>query len=197
MRLIDRLELRNRLHRLNAALNHSLDMIIVGGAAVVGLVDDAEATSDIDLIRTIDLDDLGNSLEGQEVLDLARDLGISTASDAFEIHLPESWLERRQELVELGGNHLRVFVPCPEDLAAMKLFRFHAKDAADIEKLSSLPDFDPFLFRSSFLASLAAAIGHSRLHAQSFVMVWNVLMPEQAMDIDQVLAAAGIDCRVQ
>lgn len=74
----------------------------------------------------------------------------------------------------------------------MKVFRFHAKDQADIELLTSLPDFNIDLFRAGFIDALRAAIGHPRLPAQSFTMIWNVLQPDRAMTIDEILEAAGI-----
>ena len=192
MELIDRDGLAERLNRLDDALIDPLDLILVGGAAVVALVDEAEATRDIDLIRTTGFDELSRSPEGRAIITLSEKFGFSARSDAFEVYLPERWRERSREIPALAGERLRVFVPRPEDLAVMKVFRFYAKDQADIELLTSLSDFDIDLFRQGFLDALHAAIGHPRLPAQSFTMVWNVLQPDRAMTVDVVLEAAGI-----
>jgi len=192
MELIDRDGLAERLNRLDEALTDPLDLILVGGAAVVALVKGAEATRDIDLIRTTGFDKLSRSPEGRAVIALSESLGVSARSDGFEVYLPERWRERSREMSALAGERIRVFVPRPEDLAVMKVFRFHAKDQADIELLTSLPDFDIDLFRTGFLDALHASIGHPRFPAQSFMMVWNVLQPDRAMTVEGVLESAGL-----
>jgi len=195
MELIDRARLKERLNTLDQALDAPLDLIIVGGAAVVALVEHAEATRDIDLIRTEGYRELSRSPEGRVILDLAEELGLSDRSDSFEVHLPESWKERCRHSPELSGKHISVFVPCPEDLAVMKVFRFNTKDQTDIEKLASLQSFDLQLFRTSFLETLPFAIGDLRHHAQSFMLVWNALVSDDILTIEQVLESAGISSK--
>jgi len=76
-----------------------------------------------------------------------------------------------------GLRFLRVLTPAAEDLAAMKVFRFHAKDAEDVVALAGTRGFDRERFRSAFFAALPAAIGSPSWHEQSFWMIWGRLYP--------------------
>ena len=193
MELIDRDALRGRFEELDKVLDAPLSLILVGGGAVVALVEDAESTKDIDYIRTKELDELLRTQGGQKLREIAEELGFSDHSHAFEAYLPEDYLERSRIVPELSGERLRVFVLSPEDLALMKLFRFASKDQSDIEKLTSLAGFDLERLRTSFLQMLPIVVGDRRWCAGSFTTVWNKLNPELPHTIEEVLEAAGIE----
>lgn len=87
----------------------------------------------------------------------------------------------------------RVFVPCPEDLAVMKVYRFLSKDQDDLYRLARLPTYGRDLFQRSFLSVLKVSIGDKRRNAQSFAQAWNALFdPEPRLDTDEVLRRAGL-----
>ena len=94
MELIDRDALRGRFEELDKVLDAPLSLILVGGGAVVALVEDAESTKDIDYIRTKELDELLRTQAGQKLREIAEELGFSDHSHAFEAYLPEDYLER-------------------------------------------------------------------------------------------------------
>ena len=101
-------------------------------------------------------------------------------------------MERVVYAKSFSGKFLKVFTPCPEDLAIMKLFRFVAKDVEDIQRLFALSSFDANLFRNRFYSVLPIAIGDPRWHAQSFVILWNKQVPDRPLSVEQVLDACGI-----
>ncbi len=110
----------------------------------------------------------------------------------FEQFLPEDWTERLRLVFE-GRRRLKVFVPSPEDLAVMKVYRMEAKDADDIAKLARLPGFDRARFLTGFVRTLPSSIGPSRRHAQSFALIWNDLFPDaEVLETDSILETAGI-----
>jgi hypothetical protein len=185
--LLSLADLRGFLRKVDSADGPDLDLVLVGGAAVQLLCNDGSRfTRDIDLLTDETLPQL------RRVAAAAfPDVDINARSRMFEQNLPDDWRDHLR-LVHEGRKRLRVFVPCPEDLAVMKLLRMGPKDEADIERLTQLAGFDRKRFHDGFLDVLGRAIGPRRLHAQSFVLAWNELFPEEpALDIDAVIAAAG------
>jgi hypothetical protein len=154
---------------------------------VVALVPDSEATRDIDLLWTDSLRSLVERLGRPEWDRLATGIALSLRADIFEMNLPEDWQSRARRISDLCFGNLAVFTPAPEDLAVMKMFRFNAKDAQDIQRLAAV-DFDRERFKGSFLAVLPYAIGSRGWHAQSFEMLWNRLWPEVALSAGELLA---------
>ena len=92
----------------------------------------------------------------------------------------------------IRNREVRVHLPRPEDLAVAKVFRFVAKDAEDIVRLSALASFDRKVMMSGFLNVLPVAIGNPRDHAQSFAMAWNRLYPDEPVELEDLLMRAGI-----
>jgi hypothetical protein len=107
---------------------------------------------------------------------------MSSRSDPFELHLPPDWRNRARRSGDFSTPLVSVLTPCPEDLASMKVFRLHAKDAEDIRALAATPGFDRSGFRKAFEMTLPFAIGRRTWHEQSFRMVWEALYPDVPLD---------------
>jgi len=185
-------EIRDFIRTLDRAIpDPGTDITLIGGAAVAILcADDERQTDDID------------TLAG-EALEIAMQVGaqqnpavnINARGSMFDNCLPEDWESRRRQVFPFspGSHHLRVFVPCPEDLAVMKVFRFLSKDQDDLYRLAQLPDFDRNLFQRSFLSVLRFSVGDQRRDALSFVQAWNALFDsEPPLDTDEVMRRAGV-----
>ena len=188
--LITRDGLKVLLAQLNALVDEPVELLLVGGAAVLVHSTEGVATKDLDAFPTESLRILQAALEAHSQAAPAVDL--NTTSTGFESYLPEGWEGRVQLSDEFSTQRISVFTPSPEDLAVMKLFRYVAKDAEDIARLAAISAFDPAAFRSRFLSTLPVAIGQPRVHAQSFSLMWNALYPSEPATIDSVLEAAGI-----
>ncbi len=188
--LITRDGLKVLLAQLDGLVDAPVELLLVGGAAVLVHSTQGVATKDLDAFPTESLGILQAALEAHSQPAPAVDL--NTAGSAFESYLPEGWEERVQRSAEFSTQRIRVSTPCPEDLAVMKLFRYVAKDAEDIARLAAGSAFDPAAFRSRVLSTLPVAIGQPRVHAQSFALVWNALYPGEPTTIEAVLEAAGI-----
>jgi len=176
---------------LESEIQFDVELIVVGGSAVLVLAPDSEATRDLDVLWSDGLRLLSERLGEEKWSALKAELRLSTRSDPFEIRLPPEWRERALRAKEFSSDKLSVFTPVPEDLAVMKLFRFHSKDAEDIRRLAA-GRFDPSEFKKSFVATLPFAIGDPRWHAQSFVMLWNNLYPNSPVEVDEILREARL-----
>ena len=188
--LVDRRSLKAIVRRLDAHLKEEVQIIIAGGSAVVVLCPEAEATKDIDVFPTEELDKivkLAKSASPDHSFD------INTAVGSFESYLPDDWESHAVHSTEFSGKHIQVFTPCPEDLAVMKVFRYYTKDAQDIQKLAMLKTFNLNRFKKRFLQMLPVVIGNKRTHAGSFAMIWKKLKPKSSIDTDKVLQLAGVD----
>lgn len=173
MTRLDRPTLGRILHALDRDLDEPADLVLVGGAALLLLVDDARVTFDLDVLGSSGL---------ERIARVARDLDfegkplpLSTRSAMFEGHLPPDWADRVRWHAIAHLQRLRVATPSPEDLAVMKVFRLLSKDADDILRLATLPGFDRDLFRRGFALALPNAVGEPRWHEQSFRLVWERL----------------------
>ncbi len=184
MRLVDRKILRDLLKQVDARLQSETELLLVGGSAVLVLCEDAAATKDLDAFPT---ESLGRLLGAVSSGDFSKSVDVNTSSAAFESYLPEDWQSRIVHSVEFSGRYLQVFTPCPEDLAVMKVFRYLAKDAEDIERLPGLERFNPQIFKERFLYLLPVAIGRPTWHAQSFAMIWNHLYPDAPINSDDLV----------
>ena len=168
------------------------DIVLIGGAAVTLLcADDERQTDDIDTLA-------GEALELVMQIGAQQNppININARAGMFDNYLPEDWESRRRQVFPFsrGTHHLRVFVPCPEDLAVMKVFRFLSKDQDDLYRLAQLPDFDRNLFLKSFLSVLRFSVGDQRRDALSFAQTWNALFSsEPPLDTDEVIRRAGLD----
>jgi len=190
MMLVSREDLRAFLSRLDGAIDRPADLMLVGGSAMLVLSDEAVATKDLDAFPTETLDVLIEALEGPGEVEWKLDL--NTASAAFETYLPEDWQDRIKISREFSTEKIRISTPSPEDLAVMKIFRFAAKDADDIERLARTADFDADAFRERFTRTLPVAIGEPITHAMSFCLAWNALYPDQRIDFEDLLAECGL-----
>ncbi len=188
--LISRDDLKYLLVRLDRFISEPVDLVLVGGSAVLVLCPRAVATKDLDAFPTDSLHHLSEALRSFRTKGEAIDL--NTASTAFETYLPDDWQSRIKISAEFSIGNIRVFTPVAEDLAVMKVFRYVAKDAEDIVRLADLEIFRSEDFRLRFLQVLPVAIGDTRRHAQSFCLAWNALYPDQEIEIDEVLKAATI-----
>ena len=188
--LITRDGLKVLLAQLDRLVDAPVELLLVGGAAVLVHSTEGVATKDLDAFPTESLWRLQDALEAHS--EEAPNVDLNTTSAGFETYLPQAWEERIQLSDEFSTQRIRVFTPSPEDLAVMKLFRYVAKDAEDIARLASGASFDPAAFRSRFLSTLPVAIGQPRVHAQSFALVWNALYPSEPATIESVLELAGI-----
>ena len=191
MPLIDRVALLITLRQLESWAESELQVVLVGGSAVVALVRDAEATRDVDMLWTDEMRALVERLGPAKWEALAAKLALSLRADPFEVHLPDDWRTRAVRHEDLSVGELSVFTPSLEDLAVMKLLRFNAKDAQDIRRLAEVP-FNRDLFRTLFLRVLPYAIGDLWWHAQSFEMLWNRLYPDSLVEADELMRAAGL-----
>ncbi len=173
-------------------LEEKVDILIVGGGAVLAWCPDGSATKDIDAMKTdgiatfIDAVDRWCAVRGEGPVD------VNTGADPYEVFFPEDWRDNVRLSKELSTGPLRVFLPRPEDLAVAKVFRFHAKDAMDIGRLSDLAFFDREVFMAGFLNVLPVALGNAREHALSFAQVWNRLYPDEAVEFEDLLKRVGI-----
>ena len=110
------------------------EITLIGGAAVALLCEDGERQTD-------DIDTLGS-----DALERATRVGaqqvppvnVNARGSLFDNYLPGDWERRRRQVFPFspGSHRLRVFVPCPEDLAVMKVFRFLSKDQDDLYPLA-------------------------------------------------------------
>ena len=170
MSRMDRRDLERALAHLDVLCPGPVELTLVGGAAVALLVPDTRVTFDLDAMAGPGLPGLLAALAEHDAADERPPL--STRSDAFELFLPPDWRERRIVHHLSGLRRLTVLTPAPEDLAVMKLFRFHAKDADDIARLSQRPGFDRERLRTAFETTLPGALGDPAWHRQSFQMIW-------------------------
>jgi hypothetical protein len=185
-------EIRDFIRTLDRAIpDPGTDITLIVGAAVTLLcADDERQTDDIDTLA-------GSALEIAMQVGARQNppVNVSARGDMFDNYLPEDWESRRRQVFPFspGSHHLRVFVPCPEDLAVMKVFRFLAKDQDDLYRLAHLPDFDRNLFQKSFISVLRFSVGDKRRDALSFAQTWNALFTsEPPLDTDEVMRRAGL-----
>jgi hypothetical protein len=181
-------DLEDFLDAVDRALGPPIDLVLVGGTAVQLLCRDPDRrTRDIDTLSTDTIPVLV-----QIAATHLQPIDINDRAALFESYLPDDWQDRVRLVFDGPRKRLRVVVPCPEDLAIMKVFRMGPKDEDDLLKLASLPGFDREGFRDRFLRLLPVAIGPERRHAQFFAEAWNGLFPDELpLDIDDVLKAAG------
>ena len=192
MRLLTRDDLRRILAAVDAQLDRSVDLVLVGGGALLVLSPEARATHDLDVFPTPHLDGFEEALKSAVAGEVGAAVDINTRSVGFESLLPKDWRDRLVRSPEFSTRHIRVFTPAVEDLAVMKIFRFAAKDAEDIERLAAHPSFDRDVFIERFLEVLPVSIGDPRWHAQSFTLLWNGLYPGAPLETDALLEQAGI-----
>lgn len=185
-------EIRAFLRALDRSIPAAeMEISLIGGAAVALLCADEEReTDDIDTLTTEALGEAARvgALQVPPV-------NVNDRGRMFDNYLPEDWESRRRQVFPLspGRHRLRVFVPCPEDLAVMKVFRFLSKDEDDLVRLAALASFDRTLFLKSFLSVLKSSVGDKRRDAQSFALTWNALFrSEPPIDTDEVLRRAGL-----
>lgn len=189
--IISRDDLKQILSEVDFRLSEPAELLLVGGGALLVLCLDATATRDLNAFPTESQALLEQAFLGVRLGKRAEAIDFNTRSAAFESYLPEDWQGRILLSEEFSTRRLRVFTPCPEDLAVMKVFRFAAKDAEDIRRLAELDSFDRDRFLEGFLEVLPVAIGQPRWHAQSFSLVWNRLYPDRALTTEDLLERAG------
>jgi hypothetical protein len=173
-------------------LDREVDIIIVGGSAVLAWCPHGTATRDIDAMRT---EGTGAFIKAVHEWCLAHDeepVDVNTSADPFEVFFPDDWRDNVRTSDALSTGPLRVHLPRPEDLAVAKVFRFVAKDAEDIARLSALASFDRKVMMTGFLNVLPFAIGNPREHALSFAMAWNRLYPDEPVELENLLTRARL-----
>jgi len=192
LKLLTRDDLERLFRGVGTVLADPVEILLTGGCAVLAWCPDGTATKDIDVAHTEGFVLFSEALarwsrsQGEDLADT------NTRSDAFEVFFPENWKDRVCEAPSLCSGNLRVLVPSPADLAVSKVFRFHSKDADDIQRLASIPEFDRERFLAGFLNVLPVAIGNPQMHAHSFTMAWNGLYPGQDLAPEEILDRAGI-----
>jgi hypothetical protein len=189
--LISREMLKHILELTDKRLKREVEVLLVGGGALLVLAKNSTATRDLDALPTDTLSFFQDAL--RKIKGEIRGIDLNTRSVGFESYLPDGWEERTVLSKDFSTANIKVYTPCPEDLAVMKVFRFSAKDAQDIARLAGLPRFKPSVFKKRFLSVLPAAVGDPRWHAQSFSMIWNSLYPKQSIDTDDVIKLAGLE----
>ncbi len=192
MTLISRDDLKQVLADLDAHLSERTELLLVGGSALLVLSQNAIATRDLDAFPTDSYPEILRAFQEMKSGDKTYFIDINTQSASFESYMPENWQERIQFSEEFSTNNIRVFTPSAEDISVMKVFRFVAKDAEDIKRLAALRCFSREKFLEGFLKVLPAAVGEPRWHAQSFSLIWNRLYPDRSLDMEELLARAGI-----
>jgi hypothetical protein len=190
--MIDRDGLRDTLARVDSHLASPVDLLLVGGAAMLALCEDAQATRDLDAFPGPGLAAFRRGLAEAVQRGALAPLDLNDRSRMFESLLPEGWEERVRVCGQLSTRRIRLCTPSPEDLAVMKVFRYRAKDAEDIARLAALPDFDFPAFRRGFELVLPIATGDPRYHAQSFCLAWNALRPGQPLSVEALLALGAV-----
>jgi hypothetical protein len=186
-------ELHQGVERLNQiADGMNVELVLVGGCAVLALAGEGEATRDVDVLRTSGIVALEERLGQDRWADVCRELELSTRAHMFLAHLPLDWEDRVVLHPQLSLGSVEVITPSAEDLVVMKILRLNSKDAGDIRTLSGLAGFDPVAMRRLFASVLPLSLGRPSWHAQSFAMVWNRLFPDQPVTQAQILAEAGI-----
>jgi len=178
-------QLKILLARIDSLLNTPVDLLLVGGSAVLVLSPRAMATKDLDAFPTDTLLHIQTALAKAQAVLGPVDLNVASAT--FETYLPEDWQTKTRSSREFSTRNIRVFTPAPEDLAIMKIFRYLAKDAEDVALLAERADFDREAFYNRFQEVLPTAVGDTRWHAQSFSLAWNALYPGDEITIEQVL----------
>ena len=195
MKLITYDRLSRVLEGASTNLERSVDILLVGGSAVLVWCPDGTATKDLDAMKTEGIGAFIDAVrrwcltQGEDLVD------VNTRADPFEICFPEEWRDNVHRSSELSSGTLGVHVPRPEDLAVAKVFRFVAKDAEDIRRLSALSLFDRKIFLAGFLNVLPFVIGDPREHALSFAQIWNRLYAGEALDFETLLKRAGLSSR--
>jgi hypothetical protein len=185
VRRLDRCQLLEILRAVDDDLREPASLLLVGGAAVLLLTQTTRVTLDVDLLASEGVE------RALEVAERRATSVFSLRSDAFEICLPEDWRDRLT-WHDLRLTHLTIGTPAPEDLAVMKVFRFLAKDADDIASLFHTPGFGHRAWRRRFIDTLPYVIGEPRWHAQSFVMIWNRLVPEEPLRVEDVVGVVDV-----
>lgn len=176
------------LREVDQAAEEPIELVLVGGAAVLLLCRDHEReTRDLDTLTDAGL------VEARRIAAThVPAIDINHRAAMFESYLPGDWVHRVR-IVFQGRHRLRVFTPCPEDLAVMKVFRFAAKDEDDLPRLVKVPGFRTDQFLESFVSVLRVSIGDKRRDAQTFSLVWNHLFPDEVpLDADEVCRRAGL-----
>ena len=186
--LITRQNLKKYIQEAQKDIDEPVDIIIVGGAAVLVLCPSGTATRDIDTLSTDNIDSFIKAMKKAATRLEDHPIDVNTRSDPFEIHMPRDWRDHLVLSSEFSTPMIKIITPRPEDLAVAKVFRFQAKDAEDIKKLASLKQFDRSRFLDGFLDVLAVAIGDRHWHAQSFVMAYNGLYKDEHLDEDTLLS---------
>ena len=182
--LIDRKALRTYLKQVDDHLTEPVELILIGGAAVLILCENARATHDLDVMPEKGMQQLQRAVNELTRQQKASRIDINTRADPFETCFPPDWRSRLVSVSAFTFKNLKVLVPTPEDLAVSKVFRFFAKDVEDINRLASLPGFDRDIFLSAFRETLSGAVGDARWYAQSFRMLWEHLYPQWTLNDD-------------
>jgi hypothetical protein len=124
-------QLTQFLKALDGTLKKNLDakeLFLIGGAAITLAYDDANRTSDLDLIEppTI-IAELGKA---KSTLAKKYRVYISALAE-INFAAPADWKKKCQE-IKLGLKHIRLMVPCLEDICLGKMARLEPKDFEDI-----------------------------------------------------------------
>jgi hypothetical protein len=140
---MDRSELIAALRDLDAELAEPVDIVIVGGAAMILHFGAARATRDVDVVAV-----QGNVTAYRNAVKAvaeARGLPADWVSDAakgFASVLPEDYRTRIEPL-ELGTTHLHLFVLGRPEQAALKIIALREQDLEDLDLLlPQLTDLD-------------------------------------------------------
>ena len=132
---MDKEELLTKIRELDSAISSPIDLVLVGGAAMILHFGAIRATRDVDVLV----------LRGDHT-----ELRQAVRSVAIEHELPEDWLNdavkgfadilppdfyHRLTLLDLPLEHLRLYVLGQPEQAAMKIVALREQDLEDLEIL--------------------------------------------------------------
>lgn len=105
-----------------------VDLYLIGGAAITLAYDHSNSTSDLDLIEPpIFLSEMGSQNSA-----LAKEHKVYISSlAAINFSAPRDWKSKCRP-VDLHLKHIRLFIPCVEDIVLGKMARLERKDFEDI-----------------------------------------------------------------
>jgi len=140
---MDRADLIDAVRDLDLELEAPVDVVLVGGAAMILHFGSARATRDIDIVAV--QGDVGDFRRAVSVVAASRGLPddwISDAAKGFASILPADFATRLEPL-QVGTARLRLFVLGRPEQAAMKIVALREQDLEDLDiLLPKLTDSD-------------------------------------------------------
>jgi len=137
--MIGKDDLLEWLKGVSKRISRKIIVVAVGGTAMT-LLGLKPSTRDVDFcVSSEDKEDFKKALDKKFIVDIFVDGYI------FSEQLPEDYLQKSKELVNLGNIDLRVLDPV--DILITKAARFNARDEEDIKSLARFVDKEELIQR--------------------------------------------------